>query len=330
MYVDKLQIESLRGLTALDLPLAPITLIAGITGIGKTTVLEAIGLALRPTDPGQWISTAMRRDSSLHIVEGLMALFALDPAGQPAPELKVGAVFNGGVQRKVRVSPGNFQGEAASLCLTINVDGVDSSICFPSLETSARLSTIENSLTVHTLGPTPRRKTCVDNMRWLMRQPPAYHACVQRILQCVDPDLQDIRLQWPRVQLLQRDRWVDLAVVGEGTARTLELALTVVRAARGVLLIDGLEHSLHHTVTTKLVATLLSIADTLAIQLIATTDDLSVVDAALDAVEEVSLDAVEEASPSTPLVLHYLMHGAVRTYGQAQLGRLRERGLHVC
>jgi predicted ATP-binding protein involved in virulence len=50
MFVKRLKLENFRGLTRLDLAFAksPLTVLVGTNGVGKTTVLEAVALMLRP------------------------------------------------------------------------------------------------------------------------------------------------------------------------------------------------------------------------------------------------------------------------------------------
>lgn len=50
-----LSLVAYRGITDLDLgELSPVSLIVGANNAGKSSILEAAGIALRPSDPAQW------------------------------------------------------------------------------------------------------------------------------------------------------------------------------------------------------------------------------------------------------------------------------------
>lgn len=336
MHINQLHIGAFRGLADVDLQLAPVTLLCGPTGAGKTSVLEAVSLALRPTDPGQWISTAMRRDSNWNVVDAITSMFPLNRATPPSWtdtlhfHAKLGSTpETESTERRVQVTAHAYEA-VTSLRLAVDVNGAESNIGFanqrePTLETTARLAASENKLFVYTIGPTIRRKAILDSVKWLLRQSSTNQTCVQRILNCVDPSIQDVRLQGMRVQLLQRQCWIDLAAAGEGLTRAFELALTVARASRGVLLIDGLENYVYHGLVPKLTATLISVAEALATQLIISTDSLDVIDA--------TLTMNDEAGAAMPFLLHRLTRGPdgveARSYDAEQVDQLRQGGLNL-
>lgn len=328
MHFDRLRVGAFRGLTDLDLEFAGVTLVGGDTGTGRSSLLEAVGLALRPTDPGQWVSTALRRHAGPNaVVDGIVSMFSLShTTGQPSSTIKLG-LKSGGMNRRVSIVAKGYQGgeQFASLQLGIDVDGDESTLQFPTTDGQSLVSMTVNSTLVHTLGSTIFPKGILDGVRSLARQQPAYQACVQRLLNCVDDTIHDVRLQGGAIQLLQRGRWVDLMMLGDGLRRVLGLAMMVVRCSRGVLLVDGLENYLHHSRLAKLTKTLLNIAETLQIQLVLVTDSLDVIDAVLS--------ANEELGAALPLNMHWLQRHSsvvkVRTYDQEMLGRLRDGGLDV-
>lgn len=329
MHFNKLRVGAFRGLGNLDLAFTNVTLISGDTGTGKTSLLEAAGLALRPTDPGQWVSTALRRDPGrrdlarhdpgMGVIDGIIAMFSLGLAtGQPVAAIKLG-LQSGATQRQVTVVAKGYQGgDTSNLQLNVDVDGEQVLLPFPTLDGQSFVSPTINSVFVHTLGATPQPKNILDGVRWLGRQPPAIQACAQRLLTCVDATIQDVRLQGGTAQLHQRGRWVDLMMVGDGLRRALSLALTVARCSRGVLLIDGLENGLYHSRLAKFTNTLISVAETLQIQLVIGTDSLEVIDAALDA-EDVTLHWLQRANNRVQ----------AQTYDHAKLAALRTSGFDV-
>src|SRR5580692_9669674 len=90
--LQKLSLNAYRGVSGLVLEkLTPVSLVVGANNSGKSSILEAAGLFLRPPDPTQWVNIVRHRDADMSLVDGLWSLFpsgeALDPeAGQQQSE----------------------------------------------------------------------------------------------------------------------------------------------------------------------------------------------------------------------------------------------------
>jgi len=76
MILENLNIEAFRGMTNVKLEnLAPVNIVVGDNNCGKTSILEAAALLLRPFDPPQWVNVARQRNFDLSVVDGMWGLF---------------------------------------------------------------------------------------------------------------------------------------------------------------------------------------------------------------------------------------------------------------
>lgn len=63
--LQKLSINAYRGVSDLVLEnLTPVSLVVGANNSGKSSILEAAGLFLRPPDPTQWVNAVRHRDTT--------------------------------------------------------------------------------------------------------------------------------------------------------------------------------------------------------------------------------------------------------------------------
>src|SRR5689334_13710987 len=98
-----LSLVSYRGISDLVLDrLTQVNLVVGANNSGKSSILEAAGLLLRPPDPAQWVSAVRHRDVDMALVDGLWALFpggeALHPDDGPSTSEQIavrGSTTNG-------------------------------------------------------------------------------------------------------------------------------------------------------------------------------------------------------------------------------------------
>ena len=83
--LQKLSLNAYRGVSSLVLEnLTPVSLVVGANNSGKSSILEAAGVFLRPPDPTQWVNAVRHRDVDMSLVDGLLSMFAssaLDGSG---------------------------------------------------------------------------------------------------------------------------------------------------------------------------------------------------------------------------------------------------------
>lgn len=75
--LQKLSLMAYRGVSGLVLEnLTPVSLVVGANNSGKSSILEAAGVFLRPPDPTQWVNAVRHRDVDMSLVDGLLSMFA--------------------------------------------------------------------------------------------------------------------------------------------------------------------------------------------------------------------------------------------------------------
>ena len=96
MLLKSLHIKSYRGIEDLALSnLSPVSLIVGANNSGKSSILEAVALLLRPLAPPQWIRVGLQRDTDANFADALWSMFPskgvlnLDNGPQQAEAMKV-------------------------------------------------------------------------------------------------------------------------------------------------------------------------------------------------------------------------------------------------
>lgn len=79
MVLGELEIKAFRGMRDVTLEnMAPVSIALGANNAGKSSILEATALLLRPLDPAQWVQVARLRDVDMFLVDGLWSLFPSD------------------------------------------------------------------------------------------------------------------------------------------------------------------------------------------------------------------------------------------------------------
>ena len=75
MKIERINIHNFRCFEDVSLHARDYTLLVGANNAGKSSILEAAGIVLRPPDPGQWVSAVRRRDSDMSLVDGIWSMF---------------------------------------------------------------------------------------------------------------------------------------------------------------------------------------------------------------------------------------------------------------
>lgn len=338
--LQELSLVAYRGISNLVLEgLTPVSLVVGANNSGKSSILEAAGLLLRPPDPGQWVSAVRRRDSDMSLVDGIWSMFpgsgALHPEDglQQSEAIVLDALLAGG-SRKVVVncSASQISGATEVADLTVRVDvSVDEEppieLRFP---TSKAVVHQVPTYRVFTVTPASHYSTSVFVEQLSQVVDAGRKELAVQLLRVFDPNVEDLdviaSLGREAVRVTHRTRGVvDLASFGDGMRRSAALALALTRASQGVLLIDEIEAGIHHTVLQPVLSKLLEAAVTSQVQILATTHSLEAVDAIIGSMEErETRDALSAFWVKRRDTTH-----EVRRYDFAKLCVLREGGLDI-
>jgi predicted ATPase len=340
IVLRKLALIAYRGISGLVLDgLAPVSLVVGANNSGKSSILEASGLFLRPPDPTQWLNAVRHRDADMSLVDGLWSLFPGSEALHPedGPQESSPLVIEGstsGSPRRVEARCFASQilstAEAADLSarIEVSVNGEPSlTLKFPS---PAAITHQVPTYRVFTVTPATHysTKALVEHLSRVVDEGKKQLAV--ELLQVFDSNVEDLdviaSLGREAVRVTHRTRGVvDLASFGDGMRRSAALALALTRASQGVLLVDELEAGIHHSVLRLVLGKLLEAAATSQVQVVATTHSLEAVDAMISSVE----DRGTPDALSAFWVQRQESKHEVRRYDFAKLCTLREGGLDI-
>ncbi len=338
--LQELSLHAYRGISGLVLEgLTPVSLVVGANNSGKSSLLEAAGLLLRPPDPSQWVSAVRHRDVDMSLVEGLWALFPNSEALHPddGPQESNSLIVEGrtsGLARRIeaRCFASQILGasEEADLSarIEVSVDGDPAlTLKFPAPATVAHQVPTYRVFAV-TPGTHYSTKALVEHLSRVVDE--GRKQLAVELLQMFDPGVEDLdviaSLGREAVRVSHRTRGVvDLASFGDGMRRSAALALALTRASQGVLLVDEIEAGIHHTVLRPVLGKLLEAAATSQVQIIATTHSLEAVDAIIGSVE----DRGTAQALSAYWIQRKERQHEVRRYDFAKLCTLREGGLDV-
>jgi predicted ATPase len=340
VVLQKLSLISYRGMSNLSMEeLSPISLVVGANNSGKSSILEATGLLLRPADPTQWANAVRHRDVDSSLVDGLWSLFPRSEALHPedGPQQSETIVLEGSVSnapRRVEAdclasqSFGTTETTELSARIEVSVDGNPAlTLKFP-----APAAVVHEVPTFRVFTVTPAThystKASVEHLSRVVDEGKKQLAV--HLLQVFDRDVEDLdviaSLNREAVRVTHRTRGVvDLASFGDGMRRSAVLALALTRASQGVLLIDEIETGIHHTVLRPVLAKLLEAATSSQVQILATTHSLEAVDAIIGSVE----DRETPDALSAFWVKRQDTGHEVRRYDFKKLCVLREAGMDI-
>jgi energy-coupling factor transporter ATP-binding protein EcfA2 len=339
LVLRKLALNAYRGVSGLELDdLTPVSIVVGANNSGKSSILEAAGLFLRPPDPTQWINAVRHRDVDMSLVDGLWSMFpgaeALHPDDGPSTSGQIairGSTTNGDRFVEACCFASQSVGadvEAISARVEVLVDGLPAvTMKFPSSAAPTHQVPVYRVFTV-TPATHYSTKALVEHLSRVVDEGKKQFAV--ELLQVFDNDVEDLdviaSLGRETVRVTHRTRGVvDLASFGDGMRRSTALALALTRASQGVLLIDEIEVGIHNSVLQPVLSKLLTAAAASQVQLLATTHSLEAVDALVA--------AVAERDSGDSLAAYWVQkkdgrHEA-RRYDFERLRRMREGGLDV-
>ena len=340
IVLQKLSLLAYRGISGLVLDnLTPISLVVGANNAGKSSILEAAGLVLRPPDLTQWVGAVRHRDTDMSLVDGLWSLFPRSEAPHPedGPQQSEAIVLEGVTSSGVRklearctVSQGVGTTETTDLSARIDV-GVDGNP-FLTLRFPGPALTAHDVPSFRVFAVTPAThystKTMVEHLSRVVDEGKKQLAVA--LLQLFDADVSDLDViasqNREAVRVTHRVRGVvDLSSFGDGMRRSVALALALTRASQGVLLIDEIEGGIHHTVLRSVLSQLVEAADASQVQILATTHSLEAVDAIIGCIE----DREKPDALSAFWVKRQDAKHEVRRYDFEKLCVLREGGMDI-
>jgi predicted ATPase len=340
--LQTLSLVAYRGITDLTLEnLTPISLVVGDNNTGKSSILEAAALVLRPPDPGQWVQVARHRDIDMALVDGLWALFPggaalqLEDGPQQSKPMKLAARL-AGKERSVSAqclasqSWDVDEGGDVMLRVEIEIDGQGPQTMEFRKWAPTAWAQRTTVFRVFTVTPATHRstRTLIEHLSRVVDEGKKQLAI--HLLQVFDPAVEDLEvsssLGRDAIRVTHGARGVvDLSSFGDGMRRAAALALAVTRAAHGVVLIDEIEAGIHHTVLPRVLSSLFAAAAESQAQILATTHSLEAVDAIITAVEELGAHEILSA--------HYARRvdgqPDIRRYDHGKLRRLRDQGLDI-
>jgi energy-coupling factor transporter ATP-binding protein EcfA2 len=338
--LQKLTLNAYRGISGLALDnLTSVSLVVGANNSGKSSILEAVGLFLRPPDPTQWVNAVRHRDVDMSLVDGLWSVFPSSEALHPEDGLQESTplIIEGSVSGNPRrVEARCFASqtldatETADLSarIEVSVNGDPAlTLKFPSPAVGAYQVPMYRIFTV-TPATHYSTKALVEHLSRVIDEGKKQFAV--ELLQVFDKDVEDLdiiaSLGREAVRVTHRTRGVvDLASFGDGMRRSAALALALTRASQGVLLIDEIETGIHSNLLRPVLSKLLVAAAASQVQLLATTHSLEAVDALIAAVA----DQNSGNSFATYWVQRKDGRHEARRYNFERLQRMREGGLDV-
>jgi len=347
MALSELQIIDYRAFSGVAFEaLGRVSLFVGGNNSGKSSLLEAAGLILRPFDAGQWVQTATNRDASPHFASGLWSMFPrtvalhVDDTGvQAAQPLQLAATVRG-VRRTLEVGASaraelttSEQGERLDAVIELDAKLQDAgseprrhSMTFGSNRNTRSSRSTER---VFTVTPGTHRSTRLLLRSFSRALDADRKELALELLRLFDPKVEDVFISEAygaeHLRVKHADRGVlDLSSFGDGMRRSVAFALAFALAEQGVVLIDEIEGGIHPRALKNVFTHLLQAAIATDVQLLATTHSLEAIDAMLEAV-----DAMKVAE----VVGYHLRRDGhthqVRRYGQEKLLLLREGGLDL-
>lgn len=300
MY-KSLKIEGFRRFQSLEIgELARVNLLVGRNNSGKTSVLEAISLLASPSSLRE---TALRRNEMILVPE--------DPEAdiRNSDEIDLSCLFHdysprSGVIKLVGSGSWRHSLEARiasdpDFCLVFALDGIEADPIEISQQLGLALWSRDTPAGMPRAPAFPKREA-EGNIPRVLVETQGYTASrlafdlgrvlltpeeelVLEALRLIDPSIQRIAaladFQRPRVTPLRSHIFVvcegrprvPLGNMGDGVWRLLMLALSLVKAAKGILLVDEIDTGLHYTVLEGMWRLVLRTASKLDVQVFATT-----------------------------------------------------------
>jgi len=305
--LTSIRIEGFRGLRAFEKDgLGRVNLLVGRNNAGKTRLLEAIELLVRPDTIGALWEQAVRRNE---VVRG-------SPANTPGPLADVQHLFSGhalSAGKELRIEGAGESPRKLSVQIraepTLRDGGTRSGrppgarlqlACSPGgeLEFTWPLMPAGGMMQPAGLPETAQAAVCfVEAGRWEEARfvalwedmvLTAAEKDVLQVVQIVEPRIERIAAAHDGfvIRLFGESERVPLGAMGDGVERILALAIQLARAAGGTLLVDEIDTGLHYSVMRPVWRQLIEAAVRLDVQVFATSHSLDCLQALAGVCEE--------------------------------------------
>lgn len=308
--IQSLQIRNFKNLSGLNIPkLSRINLISGKNNVGKSSLLEAIGIYIDDSELLYVIEERgeypkyINRDITDYLkpnIDAIASIFANRNTGVSSDNiieisdnediLLLRFVYyteqeteeNGNIVRKAIVfdSEDNLVAEDAHLALEIVRHGKNKTL----IPLERRLDRIRFGRTKRDTTPVIRiNPESIDNIfvgkLWDNVTLTDKEEYVIKALQIVDPNVESLAFleetprigRYPVVKVSGVNRRLPLRSMGDGINHILSIILTLVNCENGCLLIDEIDNGLHYTVQKQLWSIIFKLAIKLNVQIFATT-----------------------------------------------------------
>lgn len=328
-FLKRLDIARFRGLEKLTLPnFGAVNLVVGQNNSGKTSVLEALMLILRPGDSRNWVNLLAARDASgggQSRQQAVEWLYPVEDRREPVVHhpIELSCIVGNGsasllstLLRKPAVNADTEPEDSPDISIEYSSPGLGTdttrsgAIRFapaPIRGTHApgervygpRIDSSIRSIpgTKIELAKAHGHRTSRASLRTLVNAIEGnYATSLREILQDFDDDIVGIvrPTSGPTrgLDFVEHRRLglVPLDSFGDGVRKVAYLLDKLLRAQDGILLIDEIEVAFHPAVLAPLCANLRSFARELNVQIIATTHSLEAVDAVLRAFDDSQSD----------------------------------------
>lgn len=293
--LQSLDVRWFRGIERLSVAhLSRVNLFVGKNGVGKTSLLEAVRVLASSGNPRvlldiltrDGLSASAVRNRDVAAMDKALGQLFLERPGQYTNQIEVFSEES--AYPHVRISRTELYldekgGETFSYgmggrpAIVINIG--DDEVLVP-LEQWGTVSTWKSSVRAsHWVGPAGVHPVIMGRL-WDEISLTELEELVLTGLQIMAPDVERLTLvddpdrPGHRVAMVKRSgypRPTPLAMLGDGMNRLFGLMLTLVNARGGVLLVDEVENGLHYSVQDDVWEAIFSLAETLDVQVFATT-----------------------------------------------------------
>lgn len=355
MLFTELLIGAFRGVRDLHLSdLGAVNLIVGANNSGKTSVLEAVSLLVRPVDPVQWTRVLQCRDIDQRKLspERVWGMFptgeriSLDEGPQRSQAIVIEGTISHGCRRMEARATAQETGvilpdQSSALRVDVRIALTAEDRTAPinwnmHITSGSELVTDvldDNSVMKYRavpLAPNTRNSSArlVDLFSHVIAtQTKDLALSLVRLFDAQVEDIHLVQAHGEQHLMLQHKarKAVDLATFGDGMRQALALALAVTRASGGLLVIDEFEAGIHHHLLVQLLRCLLLACQKANVQVFCSSHSLDAIDSLLEAALQINL---------LPQLRAYWLQvdtaqRRVHRYAGERLASLREGGLDI-